>query len=170
MSKKKLGGFFIAAEKEKARDARVNENFYYESIHDLLQQPTGFPNLKTRLNYFKAKIVRIHSRRAQTLQLDTRETTILSPEELPPFYHLLQMQKRRRRLIKIMDQTGTIHTTHGKIVHTFFTSLRDGYNHNPVDRHCVEKLHTTVEPTIPAEWKDVLEAPITETELWQAIQ
>jgi hypothetical protein len=37
-----------------------------------------------------------------------------------------------------------------------------------VGRHCVEKLYTAVVATAPAEWKDGLEAPITETELWQA--
>jgi hypothetical protein len=78
---------------EKARLTRVNENLYYECIYDLLQKPTDFPNFKTSLNYFKAKIVRIYSRRAQTLQLDTSNTT-LSPEERTSPYHLLEMQKQ----------------------------------------------------------------------------
>ena len=124
--------------------------------------------MKTSLNYFNAKIVRIHSRRAQAVKIDTRDT-LLSPVERPSLYHLLEMRLRRRgRLITtIMDHTGTTHTTQGNIMNTLVTSLREGYARIPVDRHCVELLCKAVEATKPDAWNERLEAPLTETDLWQ---
>ena len=55
-------------------------------------------------------------------------------------------------------------------MNTFVTSLRDGYTRIPVDLHCVETLYQAVEATLPEAWNDVSAAPVTETDVWQAIR
>ena len=67
--KKKIRYIFMTEGKERARDDKMMENFYYTCIYDILQEPTQ-PRVKSaRLHQLKAKIIRIHNKRMQTIRI-----------------------------------------------------------------------------------------------------
>jgi hypothetical protein len=72
------------------------------------------------LNHLKAKTVRLHSKWAQLLTLNTHEASLFQGKSLSIF-HLLQMQKRHvlQMITSIIDKDGVTQTTIG----AFCTSL-----------------------------------------------
>ena len=65
--KKKIRYIFMTEGKERARDDKMMENFYYNCIHDILQEPTQPREMSARLHELKAKIIRLHNKRMQTM-------------------------------------------------------------------------------------------------------
>ena len=68
-----------------APEDTINKNFYYACIYDILKD-RGHPMEKTlTLNHLKAKTVRIHSKRVQSITKGTHEATLLQGESPSPF-------------------------------------------------------------------------------------
>jgi len=65
--KKKIRYIFMTEGKERARDDKMMENFYYNCIYDILQEPTQPREMSARLHELKAKIIRLHNKRMQTM-------------------------------------------------------------------------------------------------------
>jgi len=61
--KKKIRCIFMMEGKERARDDKMMENFYYTCIYDILQEPTQPREKSARLHQLKAKIIRLHNKR-----------------------------------------------------------------------------------------------------------
>jgi len=53
--------------KERARNDKMMESFYYTCIYYILQEPTQPRDKYTRLHQLKTKIIRLHNKRLQTI-------------------------------------------------------------------------------------------------------
>jgi hypothetical protein len=81
----------IGCEESRRYDQR---NFYYVCIYSILKD-RNYPREKTlTLNHLKAKTVRQHSKRVQSITIDTHEATLFQGE-IPSLFHLLHMWERR---------------------------------------------------------------------------
>ena len=80
--------------KERARNDKMMENFYYTCIYNILQEPTQPREKSTRLHLLKAKIIRLHNKRLQAITVDARDPTIYQGEN-SSLFHLIQGRKRR---------------------------------------------------------------------------
>ena len=127
----------------------INETFYYACIYDILKD-RRHPREKTpTLNHLKAKIVRLHSKRIQSITIDTKEATLFQ-EESPSLFHLLQMRKGRvsRMITSIIDKDGVTQTTTRGILQTFVAFLQSKYEIIPVDDTCVTLMEKSGHRTI----------------------
>ena len=66
----------------------INENFYYACIYDILKDRKHPREKKPTLNHLKAKIVRQHSKRVQSIITDTQEAALFQGES-PSLFNLL---------------------------------------------------------------------------------
>lgn len=94
--KKEIKIFFRREGRERAREERGREDFYYSCIYDLLQKPSDYPKLNEKLKYFKAKIVTLNGRQITNLQADLRENVSFKDEQLS-LYHVINVHKRRKK-------------------------------------------------------------------------
>jgi len=78
----------------RARDDKMIENFYYACIYDILQEPTQLREKSARLHQLKAKIIRLHNKRMQTITIDARDPKMYQGEN-PSIFRLIQGRKRR---------------------------------------------------------------------------
>jgi len=109
-------------EAERRRDHRKMENFYYKCLYDILRNAdTNGANLPARI---KAKTVKLHSQRLQTLLLNNAEAEKFEGEQ-PTFYHLIRMQKQRaaRAIKSVRNGNGLIQTSPRSIALAFTTPL-----------------------------------------------
>ena len=110
--KKKIRYIFMTEWNERARDDKMLENFYYTCIYDILQEPTQPREKSVRLHQLKAKIIRLHNKRMQTITIDARDPKMYQGEN-PSIFNLIQGRKRReaRMILEIQDENGNLQTT-----------------------------------------------------------
>jgi len=72
------------------------------------------------LHQLKAKIIRLHNKRIQTITVDARDPTMYQGEN-PSLFHLIQGRKWRdaRMITEIRDENGQLQTTTRGILNTF---------------------------------------------------
>ena len=66
------------------------ENFLYECIYDILRSSAPQENKWPALQKYKAKIVKLHTDKLNTVLLDNDENDRLDGEE-PTLFHVLKM-------------------------------------------------------------------------------
>ena len=117
------------------------ENHLYKCIYDVFQRPGTSNQTLPALNRIKAKIVRLHSRRPQTV-LDDNNDADRPDGDQPTIYHILQKKRRRveRTIYSLRDGTGQMHTTPSGLAQTLTTFLRNIYDTIDVNDASVEKL------------------------------
>jgi hypothetical protein len=70
------------------------ENFYYETIHDVLKLPLYHEEKSITLKRLKVKITRLHHLEQQKKLLDSAEGDYMDSEE-PSLYHFLREETMR---------------------------------------------------------------------------
>ena len=71
---------FIQEGTARTREDMINENFYYACIYVIVKD-RRYPREKTpTLNHLKAKTVRLHRKRVQTITIHTHEATMFQGE------------------------------------------------------------------------------------------
>ena len=122
--RRKIHFLFTQEGTARAREDMIKEIFHYACIYDILKD-RKHPREKTpTLNYHKAKIIRLHRKRVQSIITDTQEAALFQGES-PSLFHLLQVRKRRvsRMITSIIDKGGVTQTTSRGILHTFVAFL-----------------------------------------------
>jgi hypothetical protein len=92
---KQLRSFFHYEEPERGNDLRQMENHFYAFVYDMRSstpQEDSWPAHKR----YKAKIVKLHTYRLNTVLLDNEEDDRINGEE-PTRFHALKMQKPRSK-------------------------------------------------------------------------
>jgi hypothetical protein len=116
-AKRRTSAFFEGEGARLARDDRLQENFLYTSIYDVLRVQEPIHNKTLKLKQIKGKITRIHSKTVQVLQTDVDVSQRITGEQ-PSMYNLLQTHSRRQRRVitEITDRYGILHNTaHGSM-------------------------------------------------------
>lgn len=88
--KKQLRPFARKEEAKRRKDLRQMENFLYECIYDILRSSAPQENKWPALQKYKAKIVKLHTDKLNTVLLDNDENDRLDGEE-PTLFHVLKM-------------------------------------------------------------------------------
>jgi hypothetical protein len=105
--------------------------FYYFCIYDIWKN-RRYPREKpSKLNHLIAKIIRLHSKRVQSITIDTHEGILFQPS----LSHFLHMRKRRvlRISTAFIDKEGVTQTTIRGILHTFMEFMQSKYKPTHVD-------------------------------------
>ena len=92
--KKQLRSFVRYEEAERRSHLRQMENYFYACICDILRSYTPQEDNWPALKRYKAKMVKLHTDRLNTVLLDNEEGDRIYGEE-PTLFHELKMQKRR---------------------------------------------------------------------------
>jgi len=164
--KRKICYMFINEGKERVRTEVMNENFYNTCVYDVLQDLIQHREKAARLNHLKAKIVRLHNKRLQTITIDTHEPTMFQGES-PTLFHLLQMRKQResRIIANVLDENGAPQETVRGILRTFIDYLKHKYGPIQIEENCVDQMLNAGFRTVAEPWRDLLDRPITLEEL-----
>ena len=94
LCRKKIRYILLTKGKERARDDKMMENFYYACRYDILQEPTQPKEKSASLHQLKAKIIRLQNKRMQTITIDARDPKMYEGEN-PSIFRLIQGRKRR---------------------------------------------------------------------------
>jgi len=164
--RRKIRYMFMTKGKERAREATTMENFYYSCIYDILQEPTQPREKSAILHQLKAKIIRLHNKRIQTITVDAGDPTLYQGET-PSLLHLIQGRKRReaRMDIEIRDENGQLQTTTRGILNTFVGYMKRKYGPIQVDDECVDQMVKVGHLRVAERWGDILDMPIMAEEL-----
>jgi DNA-binding transcriptional regulator LsrR (DeoR family) len=98
-----------------------------------------------KLKRLKAKNLRLHNKRLQSIAIDAHEAN-LSQGEIPSVFHLLQMRKRHvsRMITSAIDKDVVTQTTTRDILHTFEDFLQNKYDPIQLDDACVTEMEKAV--------------------------
>ena len=167
---KKIRYIFMMEGKERARDDKMMENFYYSCIYDFLQEPTQPREMNARLHQLKAKIIRLHNKRMQTITIDARDPKMYQGEN-PSIFHLIQGRKRReaRMIREIQDENGNMQTTTRGILNTFVRHMKWKYGPIHVEDAHVDQMVNAGNHQRTQTWSNILDMSITEEELHTAV-
>jgi len=164
--KKKIRYIFMTDGKERARDDKMIENFYYNCIYDILQEPTQPREKSIKLRQLKAKIIRLHNKRLQATTVDARDPTIYQGQN-PPLFHLIQGRKRRdaRMILEIQDENGILQSTTRDILNTFVGHMKRKYGPIQVVDGRVDQMVNAGHIRVAEEWVDMIDMSITAEKL-----
>jgi hypothetical protein len=76
-----LRKLFIIEGTNRRRDRQQLENFYLETIYDILKEENLQESTYTKTRQLKAKIIRLYHELKQSLHLDTEENDTMPREE-----------------------------------------------------------------------------------------
>jgi hypothetical protein len=156
--------------KERARDDNIIENFYCTCIYDILQEPTQPRETSARLHHLKAKIIRLHNNRIQTITIDARDPKMYQAEN-PSIFRLIQGRKRRkaRLILEVQDENGNLQTATRGILNTFVGHMKRKYGPIKMDDECVDQMVNAGNLRMAQTWGDIIDMPITAEELQTAV-
>ena len=117
------------------------------------------------LQRYKAKIVRLHTRRMEMAMQDNSQDKM--EDEETSFFHILKMVKRRetRVIRQIIDMQANNVSGHLNVLNTFVTHLRRKYQPIEIDQTCV-----TRSLTCQTKYADLFQQHITTEKLLSALQ
>ena len=158
-------------EAERSKDHRLMEQHLYECLYDIIQGHTPETEKFQALQRYKAKIVRLHSKRRANILLDTHAHDRMETEE-PSLFHVLKLRRRRadREIRKIQDSDGTIYTGHQDIARTFVKHLAHKFGPITVDAQHLTTILRNIQPTSPTKYAEELEKPLTTDEVLSALR
>ena len=164
--KRKIRYMFMTEGKERAQFDTTMENYYCACIYDILQDQSHPGEKSVRLRQLKAKIIRLHNKRIQTIMVDTRDPTMYQGGT-PSLFHLIESRKRRdaRTTTDIRDENGELQTTTRGLLRTFVGYMMRKYGPILVEVQCVDHMVTAGHIRVAYRWGDILDMPITEEEL-----
>jgi hypothetical protein len=138
MAKKQLRTLFVREGAEGRHDEQQMENFYYACIY-ILHSPHGRGNRIEALNMLKAKIVRLHSKRLEGVNIDVGDQGSLRDERVSLF-HLIKRRTRRaqRNVTHIVGRDRRTKVERREIVDVFHEYLCQKYAPIKVDNESAE--------------------------------
>jgi hypothetical protein len=147
------------------------ENHLYECLYDILKSTAPATEKLPALQRYKAKLVRLHAERWNTLLLDTQEHDIIEGEE-PSFFQVLRILRRREvwEIRQVTDIHGNTHTSLSEITAAFVSHVSHKYQPIAVDETAIATLQTFLHPVCPATYAEQLEQSITYDELLAALR
>jgi exonuclease III len=115
--KQQIRKLFISFGTEKKRDMKNMEDFYYQCIYTILQDPQLRLEKMVEINRLKAKIVNIHSNRMEGVKRGVDETGN-GMEERVSIYHIIRQKQHReqRTITNITDAKREKHKTSKNIL------------------------------------------------------
>jgi len=169
--KKRLPILICKEQYERYKYYKIMENHLYQCIYDILLSDIPEPAKLPALQRYKAKIVRLHSRRMEKVMLNKNVQDKLDDEE-PSFSHILKMVKRceTRVILQVLDMLGNDVSGHRNVLNTFATHLRQKYEPIVIDQTCVTRLQGVILRSCSTKYADLLEQPITIVELSSALR
>jgi hypothetical protein len=119
---------------ERRRDEQNMENFYYACIYDILQSPHERENRIEALNMLKAKIVHLHGKRLEGVNIDVGDHGSLRYERVSLF-HLIKRRTRRqqRNVTQTVGRDGRLNVETREILGVFYEHLCQKYAPLKVD-------------------------------------
>ena len=168
--KKKLKQFYIQEGVEQRRNHREMENQYYACIYDILRDDRPHAEKATELHRFKAKLIRLHNARMQSVMLDTEEADRMVGEN-PTLFQVLGRQKRRTAHVVqlVQDEDGHTHISPKDILHAFTTYFKEKYETIAVNEECIAAMSGLGSQAPLASNGDLLEWPIDMDEILYAL-
>jgi hypothetical protein len=125
---------FQSIDAERRRDLRHLEDFYYECIYGIVRTADTNPSAIAALHQFKAKLIRLHTRRLRRSVMDTSAADNIAGES-PTLYQLIRKHQRRetRTIRSIRDKNGEIQTSPAGIATAFVDFFQAKYRNVEVD-------------------------------------
>jgi hypothetical protein len=116
----------------------------------------------SKLNGFKAKIMRLHANHTDRIMLDQANNDKLD-DEPPSLFHLIKQNKRceKRTITAIQDIQGEVVMDTAAICTVFETFLQKKYEHTEPDSESTQEIVRVIQS---------MEKPITEEELLAALR
>ena len=169
LCRKKIRYILLTKGKERARDDKMMENVYYTCIYDILQEPTQPRETSARLHQLKAKIIRLHNKRMQTITIDAKDPKMYQGENTSIF-HLTQGRTRSeaRMILEIQVENGNLQTTTTGMLNTFVGHMKRKYGPIQVDDECVDQMVNAGNLRTAQTWGDITDMPFTAEELQTA--
>jgi hypothetical protein len=120
MRKEEKRYLFTQEGTERTREAVINENFTTPAHATSSKASNTTGEKAATLNQLKAKIVRLYSKRLQSITFDTKDHTLLQGERISLF-HLLKMRTHRaaRMITSVLETDGP----YRRLQRTFCTPL-----------------------------------------------
>ena len=168
--KKRLRQMFQSMEAESRRDLRRLEDFYYECIYDIIRAADRNPDTIASLHHFKAKLIRLHTKRFRMSMMDTADADIL-PGESPTLYQLIRRHKRQvTRIVRsVKDEHGVIQTSPAGVASAFVAFFQEKFRHVNVDPESVNVFANLVRAEQSSSPIPDYESPFTLEEIQQAV-
>jgi hypothetical protein len=143
------------------------ENFCYSCIYEIIKRDNT--QMRTQLNYFKAKLVKLQHQKLQAMTLDTDQADKIEGET-SSLYNVLQMKRRRedRTITALQKEGGEIQTTPEGIARTMITYLKEKYNTIPLDKGSIQQLLSILQTFGNEEDWNYLMQPFEITEIHEA--
>jgi hypothetical protein len=170
--KRMIRTHFICEGKNRTKDQRHLENFYYETIYSILETtPPLTERAYIKLKELKAKIVRIHNSSHGKLLLNLEEHD-RDNEEIPSLYHLLKHRKRQaiEAIPQVRDGMHNIQSTPYAILRVFTTEMKNKYSTILPKVNSIKHLLRHVCKKLPTTAMTELEVPLSMDELHHAIK
>ena len=110
---------------KRRRDRVTMENFYYDVIYRVLQDPANYAKKAIALKRLKPKIIRLNNVRQLGVLLDSGDPDRIVGEELS-VRHYIKATKRQKvgTVHQIRDQEGTLQRSSADILRTFSGYMR----------------------------------------------
>jgi hypothetical protein len=156
---------------ERYKEHRAMENFYYSCIYEIIKRDNTNTKMRTQLNYFKAKLVKLKHQKLQAITLDTDQADKIEGET-PSLYNVLQTKRRREKITvtALQEEGGDKQTTPAGIARTMTTYLKEKYNTIPVDTDSIQQLLSILQTSGNEEDWNYLMQPFEIIEIYEAIR
>jgi hypothetical protein len=163
--KKQIRKLFMRLGAENRKEEREMENFYYQCIYDIIQNPEKRRRSMAAVNKFKAKIVQLHSASMGAAKLDV-EDRVTNKDDI-----MKQKSRREQRTVtRILDQRDSEQTTYRGIVVVFQEFLRSKFKPISVDAECVRRMMEAVQCRLSEVKRDALDRPLELEKLRRVLQ
>jgi hypothetical protein len=156
---------------ERKKDTNALENFYYESIYNIICAPMQHEVKAIHLRHLKAKITRLHHCENRKIPRFTDDGDCMKDEE-PTLFQYIKAKKKNNALniIQIKDIENQIQTAPMKILHAFAEYYRRKFETIPVQNESIQAMITAIPNTTSSDSHCTIDAPITINELKQSIR
>jgi hypothetical protein len=156
---------------ERNTDYRHMENHLYNRMYEVLNSDEAPDEKISKLNGFKAKIMRLHANRTDRIILDQASKDKLD-DEPQSLFHPIKQKKRceKRTITAIQGSKGEIVTDPAAIFTVFETFLQNKYEHIEFDSESKPDIVRAIQSVERPSYAEQLEKPITEEELLGAIR
>ena len=170
LCEKRLRQMFQSMEAESRRDLRRLENYCYECIYDIIRALDTNPGEIAVLHHFKAKLIRLNTKRFRMIMLDTAYADILPGESLTLYQLIRRHQRRVTRIVRsVKDEYGVILSSPAGVASAFVSFFREKYCHVNVDHECVNVFANLVRAEQPSSPMHDCESAFTLEVIHQAI-
>jgi hypothetical protein len=156
---------------KRKKDTKTLENFYYETIYNVIGAPMQHEAKAIHLRHLKAKITRLHHYENKKRLRFTDEGDCLQDEE-PILFQYIKARKKNKALniTQIKDSGNQIQTDPRKIIQAFAELYHKKFKTIPVQNESTQAMTKAIPNTISTNSHETQDAPITMDELQHSIR